>query len=507
MGVKATVSLVALLALGWAAETRAGPAGSWTDWFGGAALLAAGVVAISQRRARWPGALMALAGLDWFASTAFHTISDSRLGFAHRALVIHALLLASTVAAPSRWVRSMRLGVLAIAYVASLDLERSLSERWLSAVGLAVVVALVIAGLAGQARWRVASLAGVSVAVWTLVGGVARTHHWWGAEARFQTYSVCFMLSAASVAIAALTLSTDEQVVGDADIVRDGGRTDLVIGFRDPSAPEFHDADGRPWSESSDHSVVRVDLGETYGEAIVGRRAGGLDTLQVRTELADGLRLLAMNRNALRQVRLQASEVSASQDRIRAADVRAASEVALELDRDVVRRLDAAVALLTDDDEVARGIRDELTGVIDEMHDLVDGLSPRALAAGLPSALAALAADQPLPVETHLDDVGLDSVRLAALYFVAAELLTNASRHAAGSSVSLSLREYVDHVELTVVDNGAGGAHLRPAGGLAGLERRALDLGGELCVTSAREGGTAVTVRLPRGADGALNRL
>ena len=506
MGVKATLSLVALLALGWAAETRAGAAGSWADWFGGAALLAAGVIALSQRGARWPGALMALAGLDWFASTAFHTISDSRLAFAHRALVIHALLLASTVAAPSRWMRSMRLGVIAIAYVSSLDLQRSLSERWLSASGLAVVVALGIAGLTGQARWRVASLGGISVAVWTVAGGVARTHQWWSADARFQMYSVGFVLSAVSVAIAAWAPSGEEQVIGDADIVRDGGRTDLVIGFRDPSAPDFHDADGRPWSESSDLSVVRVDLGEAYGEAVVGRRTGGLDARQVRSELAEGLRLLAMNRNALRQVRLQASEVSASQDRIRAADERAASEVALELNRHVVGRLDTAVALLADDDEVARGIRNALTDVIDEVHALVDGLAPRALTAGLPSALAALAADQPLPIEMHLDDVGLDSVRLAALYFVAAELLTNASRHAAASSVSLSLRERADHVELAIVDNGTGGAHLRPAGGLAGLERRVLDLGGELRVTSAREGGTAVTVRLPRAAEGAINR-
>lgn len=508
MGVKSTVAVAGSLALAWAAEERAGEAGSFTDWLGGSALLAAGAIAAGSRRTRWPGVMLLVAGLTWFASTAFPAADlASRLGFAHRGLVIHALLVAALSPWPRPWLRACRLAAIVLAYVSSLGAERSLSASWTSAAGVVAVAVLLVAVVVRQAPARLASLASVSIATWTLAAGVARVQEWGSPDSRFQWYSVGFVLSAATVGLTARRPPGAEAALGEADIVRDGGRADLRVGFRDPLAAEFCDADGRPWTTSTDESVVRIDLGEPYGEVIVARRAGALDHAQVQRQMSEGLRLLATNRLALRETRVYASEVSASQDRIRAADERAASEVALELNRDVVRRLDAALSVLAhDDSEVARGTRVALTEVIDDVVELVEGLSPRVLAAGLPSALTALAANQLMPVTVHLDDVELDSVRSTALYFVAAECLTNASRHASASSVRLQLRELADRVELAIIDDGTGGVHLRPGGGLAGVERRLEELGGALIVTASEGGGTAVTARLPLRVESSLSR-
>jgi signal transduction histidine kinase len=452
--------------------------------------------------------MLLVAGLTWFASTAFPAADlASRLGFAHRGLVIHALLVAALSPWPRPWLRICRLAAIVLAYISSIGAERPLSASWTSAAGVAAVAVLLVAVVFRQAPSRLASLASVGIATWTLAAGVARVQEWGGADSRLQWYCVGFVLSAATVGLLARRPPGAEPTLGEADIVRDGGRADLRVGYRDPLAAEFYDADGRRWTTSTDESVVRIDLGEPYGEAIVARRAGALDPAEVQRQMCEGLRLLATNRRALRETRLYASEVSASQARIRAADERAASEVALELNRDVVRRLDAALAVLaSDNSDVARGTRIALTEVIDEVVEFVEGLSPRVLAAGLPSALTALAADQFVPVTVHLDNVQLDSLSSTALYFVAAECLTNASRHASASSVSVHLRDIGDRVELAILDDGAGGVYLRPGGGLAGVERRLQELGGELVVTASAEGGTAVTARLPLRVDSSLSR-
>jgi signal transduction histidine kinase len=84
----------------------------------------------------------------------------------------------------------------------------------------------------------------------------------------------------------------------------------------------------------------------------------------------------------------------------------------------------------------------------------------------------------------------------SALYFVCAEALTNAAKHARATTVRIRAEERDGHAVLTVSDDGDGGAD--PAGsGLRGLADRVEALGGTLEVDSGAARGTTVAARLP----------
>jgi signal transduction histidine kinase len=88
-------------------------------------------------------------------------------------------------------------------------------------------------------------------------------------------------------------------------------------------------------------------------------------------------------------------------------------------------------------------------------------------------------------------------------YFIAAEGLTNAVKHSGASAIDLrlDLRRVADSEEtwldVTVTDDGRGGAKAVPGHGLAGLQERVLGQGGTLDISSPKGGPTVVTAHLP----------
>jgi signal transduction histidine kinase len=58
-----------------------------------------------------------------------------------------------------------------------------------------------------------------------------------------------------------------------------------------------------------------------------------------------------------------------------------------------------------------------------------------------------------------------------------------------------------DALQLTVVDDGAGGAHFGGGSGLLGLKDRVEALGGTITLESSAENGTTVSVSLPVAAE------
>jgi signal transduction histidine kinase len=85
-----------------------------------------------------------------------------------------------------------------------------------------------------------------------------------------------------------------------------------------------------------------------------------------------------------------------------------------------------------------------------------------------------------------------------AAYFVVAESLTNAAKHAPGARVEVRLDERGGDLFVEVTDFGPGGAG--PAGGgLAGLRQRVEALDGALHVISPLGVGTQVEAVLPCG--------
>ena len=86
-----------------------------------------------------------------------------------------------------------------------------------------------------------------------------------------------------------------------------------------------------------------------------------------------------------------------------------------------------------------------------------------------------------------------------AAYFVCAEALANASKHAQASRVDITGAPDGGVLRITVTDDGIGGAD--PSGsGLRGLRDRFAVLGGVARRTRAPGGGTVVTATVPATA-------
>ena len=158
-----------------------------------------------------------------------------------------------------------------------------------------------------------------------------------------------------------------------------------------------------------------------------------------------------------------------------------------------------------DDPEGALQLVDEAQAdartALQELRDLARGVHPPVLAdRGLEPALEALAASAAVPVELRCRlDVRPGPGAETAAYFVAAEALANASKHAAATRVAIDVASERGRVRVQLADDGRGGAD--PTGsGLAGLRRRVEALDGVLLVTSPAGGPTIVSAEMPCGS-------
>jgi signal transduction histidine kinase len=151
--------------------------------------------------------------------------------------------------------------------------------------------------------------------------------------------------------------------------------------------------------------------------------------------------------------------------------------------REVDRTLDAAVA--------------ELGNAIDDLRELASGLRPASLDQGLESALRELATRSPVPAVVRGAPERFATELEVAAYFIAAEGLTNAVKHASANRVILTFAREQGQLVLTVADDGTGGADARRGSGLLGLIDRARAHGGSLTIDSAPSVGTRLMARLP----------
>src|ERR1700744_2785171 len=148
--------------------------------------------------------------------------------------------------------------------------------------------------------------------------------------------------------------------------------------------------------------------------------------------------------------------------------------------------------------ELIRQAREEATAAVAELRDLARGLAPPVLAdRGLVAAVEALAQRSGIDttVESKLTQ-RLPPVVESAAYFVTAEALTNAVKHAPGASARIVIRRAGPRLVVEVADNGPGGADPR-GGGLSGLRQRVEALDGTLDVDSPEGIGTTIRAVLP----------
>ena len=162
-------------------------------------------------------------------------------------------------------------------------------------------------------------------------------------------------------------------------------------------------------------------------------------------------------------------------------------------------RLERRVAQSDVRDMVATA-RQEVSEGLGELREIIRGMHPPALDDGLSTALGTLASRSPVRTELRdrLSTQPTDAVA-NAIYFSAAELLTNVARHAHASKAVLSVRETSAAIVLTVDDDGRGGADAASGTGLTGLRRRAEAFDGKLEVRSPTGGPTSVVMTIPKG--------
>ncbi|MEW2145399.1 sensor domain-containing protein [Micromonospora vinacea] len=158
------------------------------------------------------------------------------------------------------------------------------------------------------------------------------------------------------------------------------------------------------------------------------------------------------------------------------------------------RKLPSGATAASDVDLARRQLDDALT----ELRRLVRGIHPPILTdRGLHAAVAALAGDSPLAVEVRGDpEERYPPAVESAAYFVIAEGLANAGKHAEARTCVVTLIRGAGTVTVTLTDDGQGGAD--PAGsGLDGLRRRVEALDGRLTITSPLGGPTVLSAELP----------
>ena len=146
---------------------------------------------------------------------------------------------------------------------------------------------------------------------------------------------------------------------------------------------------------------------------------------------------------------------------------------------------------------------DRLTTVIEELREMSRGIHPAILTeGGLSPAFEALALRSAVPVKLNARCEGrlADGVEVA-VYYMAAEALTNAAKHANASHVQIDLYTEEETLRLSILDDGVGGADPSGGTGLIGLKDRVEALGGAIEVKSPRGGGTRLDVEIPLIAD------
>ena len=146
----------------------------------------------------------------------------------------------------------------------------------------------------------------------------------------------------------------------------------------------------------------------------------------------------------------------------------------------------------------------EATGALEEVREIARGIHPAVLAeGGLRLALKALARRSPIPVDLQVRaDRRLPEPVEVSAYYVIAEALTNAARHARASTVTVTVEVAGDVLRVAVRDDGDGGADFARGTGLAGLKDRVEALGGRLFLHSPPGAGTSLRAELPLTTNG-----
>jgi signal transduction histidine kinase len=286
----------------------------------------------------------------------------------------------------------------------------------------------------------------------------------------------------------------------------------LTLAFPAPAGGGFVDGEGRPvavpMSPDEQRGVARLERdGELLAVLAFDTVIEVEDPGRVQA-VASVARMALENERLAAQVRAQLEEVRASRTRI----VEAADAERRRIERDLhdgaqqrlvalAMRLDQARGRATGAGELIDATTDELLRAIGEVRDLAHGLHPAILTErGLAAAVDSLAERAPIPVRARVTDERMAPEAEVAAYFLVAETVTNAVKHAGATEVTVEAELDRDALSVTIVDDGRGGADPQGGSGLQGLVDRIGAVGGSLTIDSPPGGGTVLRARIPAHA-------
>ena len=274
----------------------------------------------------------------------------------------------------------------------------------------------------------------------------------------------------------------------------------LRLGLAPPGGTDLVDPAGRPLSVPAGAPTVSV----REGPAEVAVLLLGRDTARHRrlaAEAATAARLpIEVSRLRL-GLRSSLDEVIASRTRL----VEAVVQERRRLERDlhdgaqqhvvaVGMRLRSLQGRLSDEPEAQADLDravDALADTVTELRRVAHGIRPSRLDDGLTAALQGLARNSPVPLDLTVEDAPVaDEALETTAYFVVAEAVANAWKHAAANRISVHVARQGGRTLVEVHDDGRGG--VAEAAGLTALRDRVGSVGGRLEVTSPPGGGTRV---------------
>jgi PAS domain S-box-containing protein len=163
-------------------------------------------------------------------------------------------------------------------------------------------------------------------------------------------------------------------------------------------------------------------------------------------------------------------------------------------------------ARFADDPVAAAALLDEAISDLQEatveLRELAHGIHPAVLTEGglAPALVTLLARAQGAARLVAVPSERFPAAVEAAVYFVVAEALTNASRYADATTVEVEARLRDGRVELEIRDDGRGGADPARGSGLRGMADRVAALGGRFEVVSPAGEGTTLRAAIPCGS-------
>jgi signal transduction histidine kinase len=505
-----------------------GDPGAWVpDLLTGWLLGGCGLVAWKRRPRSLVGPLLAATGALWFAGT----VSAAAV-YAYRGPLLHI-----TLAYPDGRARG-RVQPLAVAcaYVAAAIVPVWRSETLTIVLSLAFVAAAAVhqRGAVGRERREATYALAATGAVAGLLVATAVVRLIASTPSATDLSRVIFEAALALLAVAlvrgllrepwARTGATDlvvELTSERSGVLRDRlsralGDPTLEVGFPAAEGGGYVDAAGGPLALPPPGAPRRTTVlgDDDHAAAVLVHDPALVDDPGLGDALAEAVDLVGSNARLQAEVRTQIVELQASRRRLLVAADDERRRLEQRLQETAERRLTAlllelerarrAASAESERAALVRRVAEQLEHALADVRHLAAGLHPRELAErGLAGALDALASRSPVPVELTLDLLSpLPAEVERTAYFVCSEGLANVAKYAGASHAQIAMSTVGSRLNVTVADDGGGGAEPGRGSGLRGLADRVEALGGGLRVDSPPGGGTRLLVELPLDVTG-----